>query len=560
MANDRLSPVEALAIHDGRVIAVGSLASVLLKAGERRVLRNLHKQVILPGFVEPHLHIVLSALLKGYFLDISPLRAPDFKTATEKLRQELQTLDEGEWLIAYGYDPSRLGWRDLSKEDLDREVSSKTPIIVINASGHLAYANSAAFGAAEVTKDSPNPQGGEYAKDPKTGELTGVLVESGAILKFTEIARKANHKHMGRVEGGLTKILGQWLAKGLTTVFDGGLGAVTPQDLEIVANLTEVSPIRIRAAVANFGSGDAAKTLGTKKMPAGGFKRKGLVIKTIKLWSDGSTQGFTAAVKQNYLPDHFPTYFEGKEKGVLVWPDGAGDGESAFNSTTNMHDEMLQWLNLGYQLMIHANGDRASDIVLGNFEKIFTEHPNHDPKRSGIIHRIEHFTVTETSQVQKAKDLGIAVSHTMGHIHYWGDTFKYGVLGTERAERIDPVKDGATTGAIYSFNSDSPVTDADPLLWVGTAISRRVYNSNTILGTAQRVGLEDALKGVTIYPAKQILWDNEVGSLEVGKFADFVVVSRDLRCFDWEQKNTDEIKVLETWIGGERRYSAIGSI
>ncbi|RVD80428.1 uncharacterized protein DFL_008325 [Arthrobotrys flagrans] len=558
MANDRLSPVEALAIHDGRVIGVGSLATVRKLAGERRVFHNLHKQVILPGFVEPHLHVMLSALLKGYFLDISPLRAPGFEVATERLREELKTLNPGEWLIAYGYDPSRLNWHDLSKEDLDKEVSSTTPIIVINASGHLAYANSLAFQEVGITKDTPNPEGGEYAKDPKTGELTGVLVESGAILQFSRKATLANLGRTGRVKEGLAKILGQWLAKGLTTVFDGGLGAVTPQDLETVANLTEVSPIRIRAAVADLKPGDAEKTLGTGNMPPGGFKQKGLVVKTIKLWSDGSTQGFTAAVKQNYLSEHFPAYFEGKKKGVLVWPDSANSGESAFNTT--MYDEMLKWLNRGYQLMIHANGDRASDIVLGNFEKIFKKYPKHDPKRSGIIHRIEHFTVTKTPQVQKAKDLGIAVSHTMGHVHYWGDAFKFGVLGKERAERIDPVKDGVKTGAIYSFNSDSPVTDADPLLWVGTAISRRVYKSNTVLGKAQRVGLEDALKGVTSYPAKQILWDKEVGSLEPGKFADFVIVNRDLRCFDWEQKSTDEIKILETWIGGVRRYSALGSL
>ncbi|KAK6533996.1 hypothetical protein TWF281_005336 [Arthrobotrys megalospora] len=558
MANDQLSPVEALAIRNGTVIAVGSLASVRQKAGNRRVFRDLGEQVVLPGFVEPHLHIVLSALLKGYFLDISPLRAPNFGSAMSQLRAELGNLKPGEWLIAYGYDPSRLNWRDLSSSDLDKEVSSTVPIVVINASGHLAYVNTIAFQIVGITKNTPNPEGGEYAKDPVTGELTGVLVENGAISQFSEKATLANLGRAGKVKDGLSSILGQWLAKGITTVFDGGLGAVTPQDLDTIANLTEVSPIRIRAAVADFKPGDAEKMLGTTDMPAGGFKKKGLIIKTVKLWADGSTQGFTAAVKQKYLPNHFPAYFEHKENGVLVWPDGAKIGESAFNTT--MYDEMLKWLNRGYQLMIHANGDRASDIVLGNFEKIFKRYPKHDPKRSGIIHRTEHFTVTETSQVRKAKKLGIAVSHTMGHVHYWGDTFKFGVLGKARAERIDPVKDGVKSGVVYSFNSDSPVTDADPLLWVGTAITRRVYGSNNILGKAQRVGLEDALKGVTSYPAKQILWEDQVGTLEPGKFADLVVVNKDLRCFNWERKSTSDIKILETWIGGVRRYSAVGSL
>ncbi|KAK6333790.1 hypothetical protein TWF730_003973 [Orbilia blumenaviensis] len=562
MANGKLSAVAALAIRNGKVVAAGSLDRVRKKSGNRRVFRDLKNQIILPGFVEPHLHILLSALLKGYFLDISPLRAPTFESAMSQLRAELKTLKPGEWLVAYGYDPSRLNWRDLSKDDLDKEVSSTVPILILNASGHLAYANSPAFKDAKVDESTPEPEGGKYAKD-SNGRLTGVLVEGGAIQRFSANATVANSGRNGRIYDALPKIFQQWLTKGITTVFDGGLGVVTENDTDIIASLTKpdgktVSPIRIRAAVANFKPGDAEKKLGKAGMPPGGFKQEELIIKTVKLWSDGSTQGFTAAVKQKYLLEHFPGYFKDHEKGVLVWPDGAPEGESAFNTT--MYNEMLKWLNRGYQLMIHANGDRASDIVLGNFQKIFEKYPKHNPKQSGIVHRIEHFTVTELPQLELAKKLGIAVSHTMGHVYYWGDTFRDGVLGKERAERIDPVRDGAQQGLIYSFNSDSPVTDADPLLWVGTAITRRIYNSNNILGTGQRVGLEDALKGVTINPAKQILWENEIGSLEAGKFADFVIVSRDLRCFDWEQKSTSDIKILETWVGGKLKYSATGSL
>ncbi|KAF3933057.1 hypothetical protein ABW20_dc0107729 [Dactylellina cionopaga] len=551
MAGDRLTAVEAMAVQYDKVIAVGPLTAVRRKAGNRRFFVNLESQVILPGFVEPHLHIILSALLKGYLLDIGPLRAPSFKDAMSQLKAQLRNVTEGEWLVGYGYDPSRLNWHDLSSKDLDDNVSSKVPILVINASGHLAYANTKAFSIANVTKDTPNPEGGEYAKD-SDGNLTGVLVEQGAIGHFSAFATVANQARAGLIAIGIQKVISQWLSKGITSVFDAGLGTIAATDLDVIANLTKVSPIRISAAVANFKPGDAEKMLGNGNMPSGGYKRGNLTVETIKLWADGSTQGFTAAVKSSYLPKHFPEYFGNRTNGVLVWPDGQKNPPpSVYNST--MYAEMVKWMKRGYQIMIHSNGDLSTQIVLDNFEKISVECPELFKMRK--IHRMEHFTVTEISQVQRARRLGLGISHTMGHVHFWGDAFREGVLGKKRAERIDPVRDDVRSGVLYSFNSDSPVTDADPLLWVSTAITRKVYKTGNVLGQAQKVGLEEALRGVTSFPARQIMREKEVGTLQPGKKADFVVLSEDVRTFNWEKRAATELEVTETWIGGQRVYA-----
>ncbi|KAF3941091.1 hypothetical protein ABW19_dt0206488 [Dactylella cylindrospora] len=547
MASGKLSAVEAIAFADGKVKAVGSLWWVRFRAGRNANLKDLDSKVILPGFVEPHLHILFSAMLKGYILDVSPLRAPTYEDSMALLRAELSTLKAGEWLVAHGYDPSRMAWRDLTRQDLDEQVSSTVPVLVLNASGHLGYANSKAFELANVTNSTPNPVGGEYVKDAN-GQLTGVLVEQGAIVPFVGKASAANKAEEVKIPQGIAKVLTNWLSKGVTTAFDAALGITSADEFKIVAGLSDTSPIRISGAVSNFSPGQAEKILGTGPMPPGGFKAGNLTVKTVKLFTDGSTQGFTAAVNQEYLQTHFPSYFHDKKKGILVWPD-QNPGGSEFNST--FHDEVLKWISRGYQVMVHANGDRASNVVLDTFSSIFREHPQYKKK---LLHRIEHFTVTEPAQIVRAKALGLGVSHTMGHIHFWGDTFKDGVLGEDRAFRIDPVYDDWRYKLPYSFNSDSPVTDVDPLLWVRTAITRKIYKTGNILGKEQRVGLEEALRGVTIYPALQVLRGDTLGTLEVGKFADFVVLSEDLRRWDWEGRDIGELKVLETWVGGVRRW------
>ncbi|KAF3919168.1 hypothetical protein ABW21_db0209579 [Orbilia brochopaga] len=554
MANGKLSAVEALAIKDGKVLATGPLWYLKAITNSSRELVDIGENVILPGFVEPHLHIMLSALLKGYLLDISPLRTPTFDTAMAALNAELPNVKPGQWLFAHGFDPSRLDWHDLSMDILDKKVSSTVPILIINASGHLAYANSEAFALANVTEDTPNPEGGEYARDP-SGKLTGVLVEAGAIGPFAAIGEAANVARMPLIKRGLLEVLSQWLAKGVTTVLDAGLGLTAQNEFDLIANLTECSPIRIVGAVADYKPDDAQRILGSGAMPPGGFRKKNLVVRTVKLFSDGSTQGFTAAVKQDYLLDHFPDYFDGRTKGVLVWSDADKTGSARTGYNITLREEMLKWMQRGYQIMVHSNGDRSSQFVMDAYEDIFSSYPELHPRNSRIIHRIEHFTVTERSQILRASKLGLGVSHTMGHVYYWGGVFKDAVLGHARGERVDPVADDATYDLVYSFNSDSPVTDVNPLLWVFTAITRRIFKSLDTLGKSQRVNAEQALRGVTSNPARQILQQNEVGTLEAGKHADFVVLSGDPRKFNWKTGVPENMpRVLETWIGGVRRF------
>lgn len=193
---------------------------------------------------------------------------------------------------------------------------------------------------------------------------------------------------------------------------------------------------------------------------------------------------------------------------------------------------MGKWMKKGWQVSIHANGDHAVDQSLECYEAVFKQLPD---RKKDIKHRIEHFTVCNTTQVQKAASLGLGVSHTIGHVYYWGETFQNWVLGPERAARIDPVKDDVDGKLVYSFHSDSPLTEPDPLLFVRTAVTRLKYGSNEVLGPEQRVTLEEALRGVTINPARQLNLEHRIGTLEEGKY---------------------NIEIRQTWYKGKKVYHA----
>ncbi|KAG8818396.1 hypothetical protein FRC17_010848 [Serendipita sp. 399] len=324
-------------------------------------------------------------------------------------------------------------------------------------------------------------------------------------------------------------MLNNWASKGCTTIFDAGIGSVRGDvDGQILNKVTSVPiPVRFYGALAfqdNYKTNPPKPpvTFGKVHVPA------------IKYWADGSTRGFTAALKHPYLNK--------EDKGKLKYP-----------TVEDLRNNMEPLYLNGWQLMVHANGDAAIEQTLDVYELLFQSHP----QKNKIVHRIEHFTVTETDDlIKKAARLGIGISHTILHVFYWGHTFKEWVLGAPRALRIDPVLEEVKAGALVSFHSDSPVSEVNPLLYVRTAVTRLMFarGDQDPLGKDQCVSLLQALAGITINPARQIGMGHQIGTLERGKLADFVVLDADPRSVPGPE--LDQIQVVETWMGGKRVWPA----
>ncbi|KAG8929816.1 hypothetical protein FRC01_003739 [Tulasnella sp. 417] len=532
MAGGTFSPVEALAIKGASITAAGRLQDVRSLAGDTATMVDLNGQCILPGFVEPHLHLFLSALTIDYLIPLQPWKITKRSDVLAILKEHVDKVvnnpdkPDPKWVVAYGYDPSLVEDHDTLNACILDEVSKSVGIFVLNQSGHIAYVNHRAFEIAGVDDDNQTP--GLVKCD---GRLTGELLETRAIQLVATHIPKPDEPTFKRHSA---EKLVEWSAKGCTTVFDAGIGTVNVfGDVPLLAAVTTDQahplPLRFVAAVMEpltaFPFPDLT-TLGDRTPPVCIGNAK---VQAIKFWADGSTQGFTAALNEPYYHSH--------ECGKL-------------NLDTNvLQAQMNKWMKKGWQISIHSNGDHAVDQSLECYEAVFNQLPD---RKKDIMHRIEHFTVCNPAQVEKAASLGLGVSHTIGHVYYWGETFQNWVLGPERAARIDPVKDDVASELVYSFHSDSPLTEPDPLLFVRTAVTRLKYDSNEVLGGEQCVTLEEALKGVTVNPARQLNLEHRIGTLEEGKSADLVILAQDPRTVD--PVNLHNIEIRQTWYKGKKVY------
>ena len=397
----------------------------------------------------------------------------------------------------------------------------------MNASGHLAYANSTAFAIAGLDDSVADPPGGEYVRDAN-GHLNGVMKNNVA---FTPVASK--NPAMATVDPitGLIALLQKWSAVGLTTVSELSLGGLSqsPADVQIMAAAAQTGQLaaRIRAypfytvGTAAWDAADVKPGDGTPMARIAGYK----------LVADGSNQGFTGLQRDPYL--------NSEDRGL------------AYMSREDLTATALDRAQKGWQLAIHGNGDAAIDNILDACDALRAAGVDMDTVRV----RIEHCSILHDEQIARMKDLGVSASFLIGHVYYWGVAMRDEVFGEEKAQLLDRCKSVEDAGVGFTLHSDFMVTDPNPLHMVEMAVTRRTWKEpDYVLAPQERVSVESALRAVTSEAAWQLFSDHEIGSLEVGKFADMVILDADPRAVP-----VDEIKsvtVEETWMNGARVYSA----
>lgn len=525
--DEKFTEAEAIAITGNQIVAVGKDADVRNAAGAAAKVIDLEGRVMLPGFIDAHTHVVAGSVVDSIMEYVGMAR---FGTTAEVL-DHLKTIAAGkaagEWIVVRNFDPAvQEGVDALTFKELDA-VSTEHPVFVLNASGHLAYANSKAFEVGGIPEDVENPDGAEYVRD-ENGKLNGVMKNNVSFLRILE--KYPAMADANPVEA-LVGLLDKWSEHGLTTVSELSLGGLSqsPGDLDVMFGAARTGNLaaRIRAYPFYTIGSEAWDKAGVKPNAGDALAR----IAGYKLVADGSNQGFTGLQREPYL--------DSESRGL------------AYMSAEELKKEAVDRATKGWQLAIHGNGDAAIDNVLDACEAVRDAGVDMDKIRV----RIEHCSILHDEQIERMKELKVSASFLIGHVHYWGVAMRDEVFGEDKAKLLDRCASAERAGVGFTLHSDFMVTDPVPLHMIEMAVTRRTWKEpDYVLAPAEKISVESAIRAVTSEAAWQLYSEHEVGSLEVGKLADMVILDKDPRKVD--QDTIKDIEVLETWMDGRQVYQA----
>ncbi len=515
------SVAEAVLVEKGIIIAVGSEEAVLRQASPDAELIDLKGKTLLPGFIEAHGHFPGSGLSAvAVDLNSPPIGTTlSISKAITRLKDKGDSIPEGEWIIGFGFDDTMImEKRFLTKEDLD-QVSRNHPVAVMHISGHMIMVNALGLEIMGITNESQNPTGGEIARDSE-GEITGLLKEKAQ----DPVVANALNLSLKRVAQMLQKSQQDYLEKGVTTV-QSGLTNIDkwkplafaarfgffPQRLVIWPDITMAESIL----------DGAVETTNNERLSVG----------ALKLVSDGSIQGYTGFLKEPYHLQALHQHADYRGYPTMI--------------PEKLQDIVTRWHASGRQLAIHANGDAAIDMVIKSVGEAQQNSPRSDPR-----HIIVHAQMMTDEQLDKAGGLGLTPSFFPAHIYYWGDRHFNIFMGAERAENISPMKSAEKAGVRFTMHTDTPVVPIDPMLLVANAVERKT-SSGKELGKKQKISIDTALKALTIDAAWQVFQEDNRGSIEPGKFADFAILEENPLT---ASEHLQDIKVTQTWIGGVKWF------
>lgn len=502
---------QAVAVSGKRIISAGTLASVKAALGNQpyAVDETFKDKVVMPGFIEQHLHPLLSALtLSTTVISMEDWNLPGktFKAATtpeqyrDRLTQANASLgDSKEWLYSWGYHPLWHG--EINRESLDK-ISTTRPIIVWHRSCHEFFLNTAAIEALKLDRSKMEGHGlasTQYDWDKGHWHENGAMeLLAPELLKFMgtpeRLAQGTNMLVEYLHQKGVTAFNdpGAFLMPGLWNMYQKVLGAPD------VPFYSYFFPEARTQALAGRSLEDSLAD--TEKMVAMGPEGKvSMLSKRIKLFADGAIISQAMQMKDGYLDGH----------------------QGEWMMTPEMLEKWgkLYW-DAGYQLHVHATGDLGLDVVLDMLERRMRENPRPD-HRTVIV----HFPNSTEEQVERIARLGAIVSANPYYPVAFANKFaKYG-LGPERAHVMARNGSVIKHGIPLSFHSDLPVASADPLFLAWSAVNRQT-NEGNVVAPEQRIGVHDAMRAITIEGAYSWGKDNELGSIAPGKIANFTVLEQ----------------------------------
>jgi predicted amidohydrolase YtcJ len=513
--------VSALAIYGERIAHLGSDSEIMDSAGSNTKIIDLDGRLVIPGFIDTHIHPSMAGELLIGDIDFKTLRPESISDLQKIVRKKSSNVSKGDWIRGWGYDEERFAEGRLpNRIELDA-VASDNPVFIVQTCGHVATANSLALEIGGISKDLPDPKQGIIDRDSH-GEPTGVLRNRAQRLVKRHLPSRGFQQRKEALRLALNKLV----SFGVTGVHDAWSGSSLIRAYQELLYEKQL-PLRVglMPPIANPFEGDYLQQLTSLGIRTG-FGNSMLRVVGVKVALDGMIRSETAALRESYA---------GKkdDNGLLTI-----DVDVLQDKVKSCHDA-------GIRVCIHAEGDRGIDVALDAIERDIEEKPIKDTR-----HRIEHFGICHPDQMQKMKRLDVIPSVSINFVRDIGEGYER-VLGPDRSEWVYPMKSLDEHGIIASCNSDWPVSVGNPMVGLYSAVSRKTWKEND-LGASQSITIEEALKAYTWNGAYASFEEDAKGSIQVGKLADLAVLDRDI--FNISTNDLLQVKVDMTIVGGKVVY------
>ncbi len=513
-SGDELINFSVLVIEDGKVLETGD--EELSEKYEGEVLDGEGK-TMLPGLIDAHGHVMGLGFQE---LQVNLAGIPTLEETLEKVGEYAEANPDLEWIQGRGWNQTLWPENEFpTAEDLDQVVSDR-PVWLSRVDGHAGWGNSMAMRLAGVSKDTPDPQGGKIIRNNR-GEATGVFVDAAEGYINSIIPPSTQRER----ELALEKALDQMARMGITSVHDAGVGVNT---WKLYKDFADQNKLKTRIYAMVGGAGSAFDTLSAEG-PIASYADEMLSLRSVKLYSDGALGSRGAAMLEPYSDDP-------GNKGLL------------FVDQDEMNRMVSKVMSKGFQANIHAIGDAGNRQVLDAIA--YSKNVNGN---QGLRNRVEHAQIVAMEDIPRFKELDIIAS--MQPTHATSDkNMAEDRVGSQRIKGGYAWQTFLDQGTIVAAGSDFPVEHSNPFFGLYSAVTRMDHEGNPEGGwyPEESLSREQALKAFTIDAAYAGHQEDMLGSLEPGKWADFILIGQDY--FEVPVSEIWDIEVLQTWVAGEKVF------
>lgn len=521
--DDAILTAEAVVVKDAKVAFVGSIieAQKLLSSEALRI--DLKGSVLLPGFIDAHSHPLWAAKTRGNpVVDVRAETVPTYAALLAKIRRRVAVAEPGEYLLFFGLDAQlHPDMESPSREQLDK-IAPNNPIGIQTSNCHALFMNSAGFDACGIDESFETPTGSIVERDANN-RPTGKIAEA-----ITWRALETFYGAWGdvRLAEGFEASINEFIRNGITTTTEH---LYMPYYKVYYQNALNCGwPMPRIAAYQQATTSDMA----VEKLSLGDDR---LWMAGVKIHADGSPFIGNIWLTQPYLENEITL------KRMDLKPGHTG----SLNYPQDYFDKMVRnYFSQGWQMTIHTQGDRTIDMVLDLIEDILAESPRPDHR-----FRLEHCALMRRDQIERAQRLGVICSFFINHITHWGGPIEDALFGPERAAHYMPAGGAVKAGMRISLHADTPMTDPSALELMKAGITRQTKDGRC-LGKDECLDAMTALRSVTIDAAYQIGMEDKLGSISVGKHADFVILKDNP--LETDANSIADIKVISTYIAGEQ--------